>query len=55
MDVDAGRILNGQPPEAAAIALFRMLVEVASGKPTCSEQLGLGREEFVPWPVGETL
>ena len=55
MDVDAGQILAGRPLEESAIELFRMLVEVASGKATCSELLGLGREEFVPWPVGETL
>ena len=55
MDVDAGKILSGQPPEEAAIELFKTLVAVASGKSTCSEILGLGREEFVPWPVGETL
>jgi len=35
--------------------LYRLVVEVASGRQTCSEQLGLGWEEFAPWPVGETL
>ena len=55
MDFNAGRILSGQPLEESALELFQTLVAVASGKATCSEILGLGREEFVPWPVGETL
>ena len=55
MDFDSGRILGGQTLEDAAIELFHAVVDVAGGKPTSSELLGLGHEEFVPWPVGETL
>jgi altronate hydrolase len=55
MDFDAGRILSGQALDEAAVEVFQLLVDVAGGKPTCSEILSLGREEFVPWPVGETL
>ena len=54
MDVDAGRALvAGVAPVGEEI--YRALVEVASGRRTASEQLGLGWEEFVPWAVGETL
>lgn len=55
MDFDAGRILAGLAMDDAALEFFHLLIAVASGKRTCSEALGLGREEFVPWAVGETL
>lgn len=55
MDFNAGRILDGLAVDEAAEEFFRLLIQVASGKQTHSEALGLGREEFVPWAVGETL
>jgi len=36
-------------------AILDELVEVASGKRTKSELLGIGEEEFVPWLPGPTL
>jgi len=32
-----------------------MLIEIASGKHTKSEDLGYGDNEFVPWQVGATM
>ena len=32
-----------------------LVLEVASGKQTKSEQHGIGDEEFVPWTVGAQL
>jgi altronate hydrolase len=32
--------------------LFELIVETASGRPTRSEALGFGEEEFVPWQSG---
>jgi altronate hydrolase len=55
MDFDAGRVLATGEVEPIAHELYRLLIETANGKQTCSEALGLGWEEFVPWPVGETL
>lgn len=55
MDVDAGRVLADGTLTGVAQDLYRFVIEVASGKPTCSELLGLGWEEFVPWPIAETL
>lgn len=55
MDVDAGRVLIDGRTEPVALAIYKLILEVASGKKTCSEKLGLGWEEFVPWPIGETL
>jgi len=35
--------------------IFEMILEVASGRPTKSESLGYGDEEFAPWSIGPTL
>ncbi len=55
MDFDAGRLLKGETLDDLAVEACNFAIEVASGRQTCSESLGLGWEEFVPWPVGETL
>ena len=34
---------------------LEMILAVASGQPTKSEQLGIGDEEFLPWLIGPTL
>ena len=55
MDINAGVILEGTPVEAVGKQIFEEILDVASGKKTKSEQLGIGDEEFVPWTVGPTL
>ena len=55
MDFDASKVLRGESYETVAVALLQLIVDVANGKKTCSETLGLGWEEFVPWNLGETL
>lgn len=55
MDLDAGTILTGRLVDEVGDEIFRMILEVASGRPTASERLGLGDEEFVPWNLGPTL
>ena len=55
MDLDAGTILHGESVESVGDRLFDMILDVASGKPTKSERLGVGEEEFSPWQVGPTL
>lgn len=55
MDFNAGRLLEGDTLERLGRELFEGLLEVASGRPTCSERLGIGDEEFVPWLVGPVL
>ena len=32
--------------------IFEHFLRNASGEPTKSEKLGLGRHEFVPWQIG---
>jgi altronate hydrolase len=55
MDFNAGEILEGRSVEEVGRDLFLRLLEVASGTSTCSEKLGIGDEEFVPWLVGPVL
>ena len=54
MDVNAGAIADGEATiEETGWALFRLLLDVASGKPTCAERLGLHNALvlFNPAPV----
>jgi altronate hydrolase len=53
MDLNAGRIVDGTAtiPEVGQ-EIFEMIVRVASGEQTVSEELGVGQEEFVPWQFG---
>jgi altronate hydrolase len=34
--------------------IFRRFLEIASGRKSKSEILGVGEEEFAPWPIGVT-
>jgi altronate hydrolase len=56
MDFNAGGIVDGtQSVEDAGAALFRLMLETASGRATLSEQHGLGDNEFVPWQLGAVM
>lgn len=55
MDINAGEILSGVSVDEMGAKIFEEILAVASGKPTKSEALGIGEEEFVPWLVGPTL
>lgn len=55
MDLDAGPIAAGESVESVGQRFFEFALEVASGRKTASEKLGLGDNEFVPWTVGPTL
>ena len=55
MEINAGVILNGTPVEVVGQQIFDLMLEVASGRKTKSEQHGVGEEEFVPWSIGPTL
>jgi altronate hydrolase len=55
MDVDCGVALQGVPIAALGAQILDALVEVASGRRTCSERLGLGDEEFAPWTPGPVV
>ena len=55
MDINAGTILEGEPVESVGRRIFEVILDVASGKKTKSEQHGVGEEEFAPWTIGPTL
>jgi altronate hydrolase len=38
--------------DAMGRAIFERLLRHASGEKTCAEELGVGDNEFVPWPIG---
>lgn len=55
MDLNAGTILEGKDLQSVGDEFFDFALQVASGQKTCSEKLGIGDHEFVPWTVGPTL
>ena len=56
MDINCGPVLDqGVTVEEMGARIFSLLLETASGKPTCSEVLGFGDHEFVPWHMGAVL
>jgi altronate hydrolase len=56
MDVNAGRVVDGTASvEQVGDELFELILEVASGRQTLSEELGMGQDEFAPWPQGAVL
>jgi altronate hydrolase len=55
MDINCGDIVEGVSIEAKGQEIFDLLLKVASGEKTKSEELGYGDNEFVPWQVGATM
>jgi arabinonate dehydratase len=55
MDINCGPVIDGTKTiDAMADAIFAQILEIASGQKTKSEALGVGAEEFAPWPIGVT-
>ncbi|UTW08169.1 UxaA family hydrolase [Pseudomonas benzenivorans] len=53
MDINCGGIVDGElSVTEAGEKIFDILIEVASGTPSKSEQYNYGDNEFVPWQVG---
>ncbi|KML53628.1 galactarate dehydratase [Burkholderia cepacia] len=56
MDFDSGGIVTGSlTVDDAGARLFRLMLDVASGLKTCSEENGIGEREFVPWLRGAIM
>ena len=56
MDINAGTILEGSETiEQVGKRIFDLVIRVASGEQSKSEELGVGDHEFVPWMVGATM
>ena len=56
MDINCGIILDGEVTLAEmGEQIFDLILEVASGRRTKSEDLGLGNHEFTPWQIGAVM
>lgn len=55
MDINCGDILDGTAElDEIAQNIFEYIVKIASGQKSKSEELDLGRHEFIPWNIGIT-
>lgn len=53
MDINCGTVIDGESTlEEMGRLVFEQILRHASGEPTKSEALGVGLNEFVPWPLG---
>jgi altronate hydrolase len=56
MDINCGTVIDGsETVEQCGQRLFDLIVEVASGRKSKSEELGFGEDEFQPWQLGEVM
>lgn len=56
MDLNCGGVIDGtETIETLGESLFRLMLSVASGETTKSEQFGYGDTEFAPWNVGAIM
>lgn len=55
MDINCGSVIDGEKTlDELGETIFQAFLDTASGLPTKSEELGVGAEEFAPWPIGVT-
>jgi altronate hydrolase len=55
MDINTGDVLDGVSLEDKGQEIFELVLRIASGERSKSEQLGYGDAEFVPWQIGATM
>ena len=55
MDFNAGRALEGESMQLLSTELLDLVIDVASGQPSKSEELDAGEEVFSPWLLGELV
>src|SRR5687767_8539362 len=56
MDFNCGTIIDGTESVAqAGERFFELILRVASGEKSKSEQFGYGDDEFAPWTIGATM
>ena len=55
IDFDAGLAMSRPEQIRLGTLLFEALVDLASGMPSKSEELGFGTEEIVPWRIGAVM
>ena len=56
MDINCGPVVDGVStvPEMGE-EIFNEILDIASGRPSKSEALGFGSDEFVPWQIGAVM
>ncbi|WP_419409858.1 UxaA family hydrolase [Primorskyibacter sp. 2E107] len=55
MDINCGPVVDGEKTlDQMGREIFETILAVASGQASKSEALGVGQEEFAPWPIGVT-
>lgn len=53
MDINCGTVIDGiATNEEMGSMIFENILRIASGEYTKSEMLGVGEDEFIPWPIG---
>ncbi|WP_213989190.1 altronate dehydratase family protein [Sodalis sp. dw_96] len=53
MDINCGVVIDGEKTiQEMGQLIFEKILRVASGEESKSEALGMGENEFVPWPIG---
>ncbi|MFN3526078.1 MAG: UxaA family hydrolase, partial [Paracoccus sp. (in: a-proteobacteria)] len=55
MDLNCGDVLSGVTLEEKGHEIVDLILQVASGQVTRSEDLGLGDNEFLPWQIGAVV
>ena len=55
MDINCGDILDGVSLQDKGVEIFQLILDIASGAETKSEELNYGDSEFVPWSLGATM
>ena len=55
IDLDCGPVLDGRPIAELGEELLDLICATASGRPTASEDLGVGNEEIIPWRTGAVM
>lgn len=56
MDINCGIVADGEASvEEMGRSIFNLILDVASGQQTKSEDFGYGDEEFIPWQLGAVM
>ena len=56
IDINCGEIIDeGVSIQEKGKEIFEMIIRVASGEKTKSENHGYGQNEFVPWQIGAVM
>lgn len=55
MDINCGAVIDGERTlDQMGQDIFDRILSIASGEQSKSEEMGVGEEEFAPWPIGVT-